>query len=192
MITTTSGQQSALEGRSFSAALFAFLDFSGGAVRVTSWNHDMVWGGYTWTGLGNLAGISDVQESEKLETSAIDLTMNAANATVLALAMGEAEAYRGRTATIYMCPMLNGALIDTPIVVWSGYMDTMSINYASDSGGSINVRCYPLSEKLSRPSALRANHAQQKLVLSTDLGFQYQEDLIANPQVWLSKKFQEV
>jgi hypothetical protein len=191
MITVTTGQQTALESRSFAMALFAYLDFSGGAVRVTSWNHDLVWGGYTWTGLGNLASISDVQDSEKLDTSAIDMNLNAANATILALAMGEAEAYRGRTASIYMCPMSNGALIDDPIAVWSGYMDTMAITYTS-SGGTVSVRCYPMSEKLARASGLRTNADQQKLVLSTDLGFQYQADLIANPQVWLSKKMQEV
>jgi hypothetical protein len=43
---------------------------------------------------------------------------------------------------------------------------------------------------LKRQPALRLNAAQQKKRYPTDTGFDYLTDLIANPQVWLSKKFQ--
>ena len=191
-VTVTSQQQTTLESRSFGMALFGSLDFSGGIVRVTTWNHDLVWGGYTWTGLGNLVSVQEVKESEKLETQVVDLVLNAANQSILALSLGEAEVYRGRSAIIYMCPMTNGALVDTPILCWQGFMDTMAVSYSGDGSGSIVVRCKPASDRLSRPSGLRVNAEQQKLILSSDLGFQYLDDLIANPQVWLSKKFQEI
>lgn len=192
MITVSSGQQTALESRHFGMAVFAYLGFSSGAVRVTSWNHDLTWGGYTWTGLGSLASIEQVKESEKLESQSVDLSLSAANASILALALGEAEVYRGQVATLYVCPLQDGVLIDTPIVCWNGFMDTMAINYSQDGSGIISVRCKPTTDRLSRPSGLRANAEQQKLILSTDLGFEYQADLINHPQVWLSKKFQEV
>lgn len=188
-----STQQTALEGRYFTIAVFLYLDFSGGIIRVSTWNHDLVWGSNTWTGLGKFVSISDAKESEKIETQPIDINLSIADSAILALAIGEAESYRGRAAYAYMCPMEDGALIGTPIQCWSGTMDIVTVSYGADGGGAISLRAKPTSDRLSRPSTFRVNHQlQQQLVLSTDLGFEYQEDLIANPQLWLSRKFQTV
>lgn len=189
MFTTTTNQQNALSSRSFTMALFAELNFSGGYVRASTWSADLTWGTYNWVGLGKLVSVADVKETEKLETSSVDLTLNAADNTILVAALGDPTTYRGRSANIYTCPLADGVLIDTPILCWSGTMDTMNVVFA-EGGGSVVVRCKPTSDKLNRPTSFRVNHEQQKLVLSTDLGFQYQQDLIANPQIWLSKAFQ--
>jgi len=188
MFTTTTNQQTALEGRYFSGVLFAELNFTGSYIRVSTWNHDLVWGGFTWLGLGKLASVADVKESEKLETGSIDLMISGADSTILGLAIGDPATFRGRSANIYFCPIADGVLIDTPVMCWNGTMDTMSVVYAES--GTIALRCKPTSDKLNRATGLRVNHEQQKLVLSTDLGFQYQQDLISNPQIWLSKDFQ--
>lgn len=193
-ITVTSSQQTAFEARHLGMVMFAYMDFLNGAmastpVRVSTWNHDITWGGFTWQGLGNLVSIQDVKDSEDIDTSSVDLSLNAANTTILSLSLGEAERYRGRTIIMYMCPMSGGALIDTPITFWSGTMDTMAIGYGGE-GGTVTLRCTPTSARLARPNALRANHEQHILNNPSELGFQYLADLVAHPQVWLSKEFQ--
>lgn len=190
MLNLTTGQQTALEGRYTGMTVFMSLAFTSGTIRVSTWNIDLVWGGFTWSGMGNLAHIQEIKDTEKLEASPIDASLNVSNATLLSLAITSAEAYRGKAAIIYLGPMTDGVLVGTPIMCWTGYMDVMAVQYNADGTGLISVRCKPLTDKLNRPSGLRASHEQQKLILSTDLGFEYQNSLITDPQLWLSKKFQ--
>jgi hypothetical protein len=191
--TVDTDQQNALSARHFGIAVFVYLNFLGGAIRLSTWNHDITWGANTWTGLGKFISISDAKESEKIETQPLDMSLNIADSAILALAVGESEAYRGRTANLYMCPMEDGVLIGTPIQCWSGTMDICTVSYGADGGGSISMRAKPTSDKLSRPSTFRVNHQlQTQLINPSDLGFEYQADLIANPQLWLSRKFQTI
>jgi len=197
MITVSSGQQTQFEARHLRLVLFAQLEFLAGdlttpsTIRVSTWNHDITWGTYTWQGLGNLVSIQDVKDTENLETSSVDMKLNVANSTILGLAMGEAEQFRGKAALLYLCPVTDGGvLVDTPILFWTGEMDSMAITYSQDGGGEISLRCFPTSSRLARPSGLRANHEQHIQTYPTELGFQYLADLIAHPQVWLTKTFQ--
>lgn len=196
MITVSGSQQTQFEARHLRMVMFAQLEFLAGdfvtpaTIRVSTWNHDITWGSYTWQGLGNLVSVQDVKDSENLETSSVDLKLNAANSTILSMAMAEAETYRGRAALLYLCPVTDGGvLVDTPILFWTGEMDTLAVTYAQE-GGEISMRCYPTSSRLARPSGLRANHEQHIQTYPTELGFQYLADLIAHPQVWLTKTFQ--
>lgn len=193
-ISVSTNQQTALAARHLGMVLFAYLDFADGSfastpIRISTWNHDLTWGGYTWQGFGNLVSVANVKDSEKLETSSIDLNLNAANTTILSLSLAAPERYRGRNVILYMCPITNGVLVDTPIQFWSGTMDTMAVAYEAD-GGNVTLRVTPTSARLARASGLRMNHEQHKLAYPTELGFQYLNDLISHPQVWLSKKFQ--
>lgn len=195
MITVTGSQQTQLEARHLRLVLFAQLEFLDGTfatatIRVSTWNHDITWGGFTWQGLGNLVSIQDVKDSEALETNSVDMKLNVGNSTILGLALGEAERYRGKAAILYMCPVNDGGvLVDTPITFWTGEMDSMALTYGQENS-EIALRCFPTSSRISRPSGLRANHEQHIQNYPTELGFQYLADLIAHPQVWLTKTFQ--
>lgn len=70
-------------------------------------------------------------------------------------------------------------------------MDIMTIGLEEDSS-TIVLRCETSAYSLKRKPALRMNAPQQKKKYPTDTGFDYLNDLIANPQTWLSKKFQRI
>ena len=74
-------------------------------------------------------------------------------------------------------------------------MDVIAVSVDGENkeaGGTISLRCEPAAKRLRRRNALRVNAAQQKLAYPTDTGFDYQADLIANPQTWLSRLFQSI
>lgn len=124
-----------------------------------------------------------------MESKALTLTLNEAQASVLALAVGDVDQYRGRVAKMYFCPLNESfQLVGTPVICWRGTMDVMSVGIEGDEG-SIQLKCETSAYGLKKPSGLRLNAAQQKSRYPTDTGFDYLNDLIASPTVWLSKKF---
>lgn len=188
---TTEAQQAALEAPSVAWAYFVELHFASGVQRVCNYNKTFAWGGYDWIGLGALGSISEIKASEKIEPNPVTLNLNIAQSEWLALGVGPVEDYRGLPVRIHVCPLTaEYQLIDTPIVAWEGEMDVMAVSVQEEDGGSISLRCEPPSKRLRRANALRVNAAQQKQRHPTDTGFDYQADLLANPQVWLSKRFQ--
>lgn len=189
---TTANQQTALEKPVVRAAWFVELDFLSGFVRVCNYGQTYTWGGYDWIGLGSLGKISPVDESAGVGSSAMMFGLNVAQSSLLALAVGDVEEYRGRAAKLYFCPLDEaGLLIDTPEICWRGTMDTMSLGIDGEEG-QITLKCETSAYGLKRRPMPRLNAAQQKQRQPADTGFDYLTDLIANPQRWLSVRFQSI
>jgi hypothetical protein len=70
-------------------------------------------------------------------------------------------------------------------------MDTVVVGVDGEQGKAI-LKCETSAYGLKRRPSLRLNAAQQKQKYPTDTGLDYLTDLIANPQLWLSKKFQQI
>lgn len=191
-MTTTPAQQAAFERPLVPIAYFAEFHFLGGVSRFSTFNQPIEWGGHTWVGLGSLGSIGAVEESDSLEARPLSFGLNAADPTWLALAAGSVEEYRGRTAKLYMCPLdEQHRLIDTPELCWRGCMDSVSVGLDGEEG-QIILKCETSAYGLKRTSGLRMNAAQQKKKHPGDTGFDFLNDLIANPQLWLSKRFQQI
>jgi hypothetical protein len=188
---TTENQQAALAKAHVDTAFFAEFRFDSGTVRVSNFNQTVTWGGYDWTGIGSLGGISAIQESDSLTPQGLSFTLNVADPSLLALAVGPVEDYRGRRAKLYRCPLNeNLQLIDTPEICWSGLMDMMSIGIGESGEGQISLKCESSAFGLKRRPILRINSAQQKKKYPNDTGLDYLTSLISAPTLWLSIKFQ--
>ena len=191
-MTLTANQQTAHEAAAVRVAIFIELAFAAGTSRLSTLLNDIDWGGYTWKGIGTVASIGDIDESASITAKPLTFTLNVADASILALAAGPVEAYRGRAAKLYVCPLTEGfTLIDTPELAWSGYMDALFLAVDGEAG-SVTMKCETAAFSLKRLPQLRMNAAQHKKDNPADTGFDYLTDLIANPQLWLSKKFQAV
>jgi len=191
MAVLSAGQQTELEKPVTRVVYFVELQLSTGTQRISTFNQPITWGGYTWSGFGQLVNISQVQEEEGSEAKGINLTIVAAESSWLALAIGPVEEYRGLPIKLYMCPLDNTfQLVGTPVQVWRGTMDMVVVSVDENGEGGVNIKCETSAFSLKRRPVFRINAAQQKQKYPTDTGFDYLTDLIANPQLWLSKKFQ--
>lgn len=192
-MTLSAAQQTALEQPVVRSVYFVELDFAGGTSRVSTLNQNLDWGGYTWSGLGALGGISPADEVDGLASKQLTFTLNAADVSWLAIALGSVAQYRGRPAKLYFCPLDEGfALIGTPQKCWQGIMDTVNTGIGRGGAAQILLKCETAAFGLKRRAPRRMNAAQQKLRHPADTGFDYLPDLIANPQVvWLSRRFQQ-
>ena len=188
---TTAAQNTALAQPLVRVAYFVQFEFLSGTSRISTANFSITWGGFEWSGVGSIATIGTVEESDGLDAKSLSFSINSAQPSWLSLAIGDVGEYRGRPAKMYMCP-LNEAfqLIDTPVICWSGIMDVMSVGIEGESG-SITLKCETSAHGLKRRPSFRLNAAQHKKLNATDTGLDYLTDLLANPQVWLSQKFQK-
>ncbi len=188
---TSAALQTALEKPVVRVAYFVEFAFAGGTSRMSTLNQTITWGGYDWLGVGAIGGISSINESESIESSALNFTLTAADPSWIALAVGSVEEYRGRPAKMWMCPLSESfQLIDAPVICWRGVMDLVSVGFDGEDG-QIILKCETSAFGLKRKQGLRMNAAQHKKKYPSDTGFDYLTDLITNSQLWLSRKFQQ-
>ena len=190
-MTLTAAQQTANERPVAQVAYFVELAFAGGTTYWSTLGQTVTWGGHDWLGVDAIGGISEVDESDSIVSKPLNFTLNITDLAILALAVGDVDEYRGRSAKLYMCPLdANFVPIDTPVLCWTGIMDKVAVG-VEDKAGQIILKCETAAFGLKRRPALRMNAAQHKKLYPSDTGFDYLNDMIANPQLWLSKRFQQ-
>lgn len=176
-------------------AYFAELDFADAALYLTTWNHNLEWGARTWVGLGSLVGISKLANAETPAYPALDLTLAVGDPALLAKARGNTTNYRGRDATLYRYVMSDThQYLGEPELVWAGEMSQVlvSTGNGADEGGNITLRCEQRGRAQRSSQSLRLTSAQHELRYPGDTALRRKEALLAKPQTWLSKKFQQI
>lgn len=184
----------ALDAPHAGALLLVQADFRSGTMRLTNWSHSLDYFGYTWTGLGSVVGVSVVTQSEELQFPAVDVQLNVADASMLALALGNANEYRKRPITIWQ-GLLDDELkpAGDPEVIWAGEMDQVRFQTGTgqnEDGGAAVMRCEMPGRDTRAPMSLRTTHAQQQVRYPGDTGLSRIETMIGKPQLWLPKRFQ--
>lgn len=169
------------------------MEFLTSTQRLTNWSHNLTWAGYTWVGLGAILSLGKVDESERLQYPAMEIGMNIADPSQLALALGNVQEYRGRPITIYAA-VLDDELrqVDEPEVIWAGKMDQVRIKTGDGEGepGIAIMRCEQPGRDARGPMSLRLNNAQHQARHPGDTFLSRVEQLTGQPVTWLSKKFQ--
>lgn len=177
------------------AAYFAEMDFVDGMIRLTTWNANIIWGGFTWSGLGALASVSKVATSERPQYPAVDFTLGVQNPTILGLARGNVENYRGRDVNLYRYILSDAnTYLGDPELIWAGEMSQVRIDTGDgkNKAASISLRCEQRGRAQRNSTSLRLVSAQQEQRFPGDTALRRKEELIGKPQLWLSKKFQQV
>lgn len=136
----SSANESAAALPAVSLRIMVDLDFASGHVRAHDGAGPLMFGGNTYSGVGQFGGIKMVKEELALIATPVDLTISGVDPSLVASAM--TEHYQGRAATIYL-GLVNQdtqALIDTPEIAWDGRMDYMEIAL-DQRAASITVHC---------------------------------------------------
>ncbi len=192
MADLNASQQSELEKSAIRTVFFVELHFKSTTLYFSTAIQNIDWGGFTWVGLGTIGNITAVDEAEGVDSKSITFVLNLAETTQLAVAIGNVDEYRGRDAKMYFCPLdENFLLVGTPVIAWRGIMDTIVTSVESDGGGTISLKCETSAYGLKRNEVLRVNGPTHKKKFPNETGFDYLPDLIANPHIWLSKRFRQ-
>lgn len=124
---------SALQERVFRPAVYLYLDWPTGAVRVSNGVGDDTWGGYTWQGVGEFGRVSAIEEGAEIASRPIALTLfGVAPADVSLIST---DRVRGRDAILYMAPRdANLVRSATPDVIYPGVMTGFTFGAADRDG----------------------------------------------------------
>jgi hypothetical protein len=167
---------------------FARFDFSSGTTRYTTAGHDVEWGGVVWQGVGGLASIEEVRESDDLEAHGLKITLSGVPTSVVSLALTEPA--QGRAATVWFGAINpdTRAIIADPAVEFVGLIDTLPFEDGAQTG-SVIVNVESRLVAFGTPKIRRFTDADQQRRAPGDGFFRYAAALVEKELVWPSKDF---
>ncbi len=161
--------------------LFEFL-FDSSTVRFWTGLGDIVFGGNTYAGAGQIVGISDYEEQQNLEARGVTFTASGIPSSILAVAL--AEPYQGRVCRAYFGALTEaGALIADPYLMFSGFMDVMEIVENGETS-TINISAENKMITLTRSKERRYTPEDQRQRYPGDLGMDFVPTLQDKEIVW--------
>lgn len=158
------------------------LEFASGSIYLWSGLGDLSFNSNTYIGAGDLLSIGSVQESTELTATGAQITLGGIKQSLLALARD--EPYQGRPLTIRLGAFdENGDLIASPVIVFSGFMDVMTI---SDSGetSTITVSAENKLIVFQKTAVRRYTAEDQKIEHPNDKGFEFVAKIQEKEIVW--------
>ena len=146
-------------------------EFDTDDILVWTGNDDLVINSETYTGAGDLLGITDIEDTLEIKSTNCSFTLSGMDETVLNLALS--EDIQNRKIFLFMGYLSGGGNVSAgEITLFSGRMTNLSINDDPD-GMTIIINAENRLVDLNRPCNLRYTLASQQIINSTDTGFKY-------------------
>lgn len=142
----------------------SFLRFWTGVGSIT-------WDGYTWTGGGNLLGISALEETTDLKAVGFSVTLSGMPSSLISLALGNVR--QGKPGKLWLALFdASWAMIADPYPLKRGRFDIAPIE---DNGETCTISANYEDRliDLERPRDRRYTHEDQQLDYPGDKGFEY-------------------
>jgi len=157
----TAAHQTALSSENLTALPIVFLDIDGDPLWVWAGIGDLVWGGNTYLGVGDLARVQSVKSDAKGSLPSIELSLVGLKGNMLANAKG--TKYAGRTGKVYIGLFdENHELIDEPALFFAGEMSLLNIAAGrQEKGVSVTIDSRLAVLKQNRP-IFRTQEDQQR------------------------------
>ena len=165
------------------------LEFSTGTLRFWNGYGDltMTAGGSsnTFTGLGDLMGVSAIAESDQIEAIGASLSLTGIKSSFISTALS--GNYTNRNASIFLGVFdTSKSVIADDYTLFKGKMDIMKIDEGSESA-TITLNLENRLIALDRPLNRRFTHEDQQERFSGDLGLEFVPDLQDKEIIWGKK-----
>ena len=148
------------------------------------WNGvgDLAFGGNTYTGVGDLLSISQITETADIQATGINVSLTGVKSSFIVIAKD--HDYQGRALTVSLGAFdASGSLIADPVIVFSGFMDTMTIS----ENGAYSTISISVENKLiafERSKVRRYTAEDQKIDHPTDKGFEFVTAIVQKDIIW--------
>jgi len=165
--------------------LFVECEFDaadGGQLNFWSGYGQITYNSQLYVGAGNLLSIGQISEATELTANGASVTLTGISEPLLTKAR-DAD-YQGRKLTIKLGAMdENNDIISSPVELFIGFMDVMSI---SDDGatGTISVAVENKLIAFDRARVRRYTHEDQKIDHPNDRGLEYVAEIQEKEIVW--------
>lgn len=163
-------------------AFFAEFQFASGTLRMWSGYGDKVWAGQTWTGAGDLAGISPVDEMTELGAAGLAFSLAGVPNSLRAIALS--DAYRGRLCKAWLGILDGAGAVTGSYQFYGGRMDIMTIEGASPTTSQISIQSENRLIDLFRARTSRHTNAEQQRLSPGDTSLSRIAKLAERPLPW--------
>jgi len=152
------------------------MQFDSETLRFWTGYGEVTLEGNTYIGTGDIMAVQLVEESSDLSAKSATITMQGITSEIIALAL--AEPYQGR-----LCRILFGIQGQTPIEIFGGFMDVMTIEDSPETS-VISLTVESRLVELERVKPLRYTDESHKSRNSGDSFFSYIASLTDKDVVW--------
>lgn len=152
--------------------LIAKINTSGGDVRVWTGIGDLTFDSETYTGTGDLGGVSEISEKSDMSATGLTFTLSGIPSSTISIALGQMQ--QGRACTLWLA-LLNtstGALINNPYELFSGFTDVTIISEGGETS-TIAINAENRMISLERTRVRRYTDEDQQNEVSGDKGFEF-------------------
>ncbi len=161
--------------------LLTKLEFDGGTVRFWSGRGALLFDSETYTGVGDLGRISEVEEGIEQRAFGIALEISGVPPSNISLALS--EELQNRKAQVWLGFFDSDyVLVADPVLLFKGRMDTMDIKLGKPA--TIVVTAESRLIDWSRPRIRRYTDGDQRERFAGDKGFQFVSDTTEREIVW--------
>ena len=162
----------------------ALFDSNAPSSYIYLWNGigDLSHDSKTYIGAGDLLSISTIQESVELQANGVTLQLAGVGDPLLSKA--KTENYQGREVNIKLGGFdASNSIIADPVIVFSGFMDTMTI---TDDGqiGTISLTVENRLIEFEKARVRRLTDNDQRIDYPNDDGLEYVSQIQEKAIVW--------
>ena len=143
---------------------------------------DLTYDSETYTGVGDLLDISPITETADMQASGMNVTLTGVKSSLVVIAKD--HEYQGRPLTVLFGAFdASGDLVANPTVIFSGFMDTMTITESGDTS-SISISVENKLIAFERSRVRRYTAEDQKIDHPTDKGFEFVTAIVEKEIIW--------
>lgn len=166
----------------FRVVFFFKSVWSSGTTYLWTGYEDISWDGQTWLGVGQFAGISNIEETQEIRAAGATFTLAGVPSALLALALGDAR--QGNEVSLWVGALdSSNAIVVDPYKVFSGLMDVPGIQEGGETS-TITLQAENRLIELDRPREVRFSDRFQQNRFASDVGFEYVAGLQDKPINW--------
>lgn len=165
-------------------ALLVWLDFPSGAVRCHTGTGDLSYGGYTWTGAGELLSFSAFPETTDGQAQGCTVDISGVDADAISDVMD--DNFQNRDAEIRIAFFDSSLAIIESEILFKGRMDTADIRVGADASTVISVAIENKLIDQTRSVVWRYSPEDQKALYpgTVDKGFDFIALIQDQPITW--------
>lgn len=156
-------------------------EFASGWIRLWSGVGNLSWDSKTWTGTGNLLGISGIDETAEVRAAGVTVSLSGIPSDLLSAALGDARS--GRVGRVYLAFFSGGSIVADPILQFEGRLDVPAIEDGPETA-TISISYESELIDLERARERRYTPEDQAIDFPGDLGFDYVASLQDAQIVW--------
>ncbi len=160
-----------LTGDSTAPIFLGKFEFPSADVNIWTGYGELVFAGDTYTGGGQLIGISPIGETQLLRAAGVEFSLTGLPSANLSLSLN--EDYSERPATLWLGVIdATKSLVGTPIIIFKGRMDVMSIRESGETT-DVTISVENRLIDLERAKERRYTDEDQQKQFLGDLGLEF-------------------